>query len=132
MGSNGIVKGAVVGTVLQVIMVVCGHYIPQVAALFPVLGTAVWARLAGGNGEGPVAEEVRIVLGAVGSHPLRARAAEDLLRGLPLTEDRLRAAADAAAKPAKPMDNTDLTLSWRKEMVKVEVARALREIAQTR
>ena len=41
MGSNGIVKGAVVGTVLQVIMVVCGHYIPQVAALFPVLGTAL-------------------------------------------------------------------------------------------
>src|SRR5258706_2513826 len=44
---------------------------------FPVLGTAVWARFAGGNGEAPVAEEVRIVLGAVGSRPLRAKAAED-------------------------------------------------------
>ena len=99
---------------------------------FPVLGTAVWARLAGGNGEGPVAEEIRVVLGAVGSHPLRATAAEDLLRGHPLTEERIRAAAVAAARPAKPMDNTDLTLGWRKEMVKVEVARALREILPRR
>ncbi len=96
---------------------------------FPVLGTAVWARLEGGNGEAPVAVEVRIVLGAIGSRPLRARAAEDLLRGKPLTEERIRAAADAAWKPAKPMDNTDLTLGWRKEIVRPEVARALREVA---
>ena len=96
---------------------------------FPVLGTAVWARLAGGNGEGPVVEDIRIVLGAVASFPLRCRAAEDLLRGKPLSEETVRAAAEAAWRPAKPMDNTDLTLQWRKEMVKVEVARALREIA---
>jgi 4-hydroxybenzoyl-CoA reductase subunit beta len=95
---------------------------------FPVLGTAVWARLAGGNGEAPVAEEIRIVLGAVGSRPVRATAAEDLLRGRPLTEDAIRAAADAAFRPAKPMDNADFTLSWRKEIVRPEVARALREV----
>lgn len=96
---------------------------------FPVLGTAVWARLAGGNGSAPVVEEVRIVLGAVGSAPLRATAAEDLLRGKPLTEEAMRAAGEAAWKPAKPMDNTDLTLGWRKDIVKPEVARALQEIA---
>jgi 4-hydroxybenzoyl-CoA reductase subunit beta len=96
---------------------------------FPVLGTAVWARLAGGNGKAPVAEEIRIVLGAVGSHPIRAKAAEDLLRGQPLTEERIRAAADAAHRPAKPLDNTDFTIGWRKEIVRPEVARALREVA---
>ncbi len=96
---------------------------------FPVLGTAVWARFAGGNGEAPVAEEVRIVLGAVGSRPLRAKAAEDLLRGRPLTEEAIRAAADAAWKPARPMDNTDFTIGWRKEIVRPEVARALRAVA---
>ena len=94
---------------------------------FPVLGTAVWARLAGG-GAAPVVEDVRIVLGAVGSHPVRATAAEDLLRGKPLTEEAMRAAGEAAWKPAKPMDNTDLTLGWRKDVVKPEVARALAEL----
>jgi 4-hydroxybenzoyl-CoA reductase subunit beta len=96
---------------------------------FPVLGTAVSARLAGGNGGAPVAEEIRIVLGAVGSHPIRATAAEDALRGKPLTEDAIRAAADLAYRPAKPLDNTDFTIGWRKEIVRPEVARALREVA---
>jgi 4-hydroxybenzoyl-CoA reductase subunit beta len=96
---------------------------------FPVLGTAVWARLGAKKGGAPVAEEIRIVLGAVGSRPLRAKAAEDLLRGKPLTEDNVRAAAEAAWRPAKPLDNTDFTIGWRKEIVKPEVARALREVA---
>jgi len=96
---------------------------------FPVLGTAVWARVAGGNGEAPVAEEVRIVLGAVGSRPIRAKAAEDALRGKALTEEAIRAAADLAFRPAKPLDNTDFTIGWRKEIVRPEVARALREVA---
>ena len=38
------------------------------------------------------------------------------------------AAADAAFRPAKPMDNTDFTLAWRKEMVRVHVQRALQDI----
>ncbi len=100
---------------------------------FPVLGTAVWLRLAGGkaagNGSPPVVEDVRIVLGAVASFPRRMTAAEDLLRGQPLDEDHLRAAADACWRPAKPMDNTDLTLGWRKDIVRPEVTRALREAA---
>jgi 4-hydroxybenzoyl-CoA reductase subunit beta len=99
---------------------------------FPVLGTAVWARLDGGKRGEPVVEDVRIVLGAVASRPVRMKAAEDLLRGNPLTEERIRAAADAAWKPARPMDNTDLTLGWRKEIVRPEVARALRSLAATK
>jgi 4-hydroxybenzoyl-CoA reductase subunit beta len=97
---------------------------------FPVLGTAVWARLSGGGGgAAPVAEDIRIVLGAVGSAPLRATEAEDLLRGKPLDEAAVRAAADAAWRPARPLDNTDFTIGWRKEIVRPEVARALREVA---
>jgi len=87
---------------------------------FPVLGTAVWVRFAG-----KTVEDVRIVLGAVASLPVRAKAAEDLLRGKALTAETMRAAGEAAQKIAKPMDNTDLTLVWRKDIVKVEVARAL-------
>ena len=39
--SNPMVKSAIVGIVLQVIMVVVGHYVPSVANLFPVAGTGI-------------------------------------------------------------------------------------------
>jgi 4-hydroxybenzoyl-CoA reductase subunit beta len=98
---------------------------------FPVLGTAVWMRVASGSEKAaaPVVEDVRIVLGAIASSPKRMTAAEDLLRGQPLDEEHLRAAADACWRPARPMDNTDLTLGWRKDIVRPEVMRALREAA---
>ena len=51
-----------------------------------------------------------------------------LLRGRPLDEEAIREAADAASGPAKPMDNTDFSFLWRKEMVKRFVSAALREI----
>jgi len=38
------------------------------------------------------------------------------------------AAANAAYRPAKPMDNTDFDLSWRKQMTRVYVTRALEEL----
>jgi hypothetical protein len=38
-------------------------------------------------------------------------------------------AAGIAYKPAKPLDNADLSYAWRKRMARVEVARALRELA---
>jgi hypothetical protein len=39
--SSPVMKSAIVGIVLQVIMVVVGHYVPQVASLFPVAGTGI-------------------------------------------------------------------------------------------
>ena len=39
MGNSNVVKATVIGTVLQVLMVVCGHYVPQIAAAFPIVGT---------------------------------------------------------------------------------------------
>lgn len=40
-GSKPMLTSAVLGTILQLIMVVVGHYVPQVASLFPVLGTSI-------------------------------------------------------------------------------------------
>jgi CO/xanthine dehydrogenase FAD-binding subunit len=51
------------------------------------------------------------------------------LVGTRLDATSIGAAADAAYRPAKPMDNTDFTLAWRKEMVRVYVQRALEELA---
>lgn len=41
MGNSPLMKGVIVGTILQLLMVVTGHYVPQVAALYAVLGTAI-------------------------------------------------------------------------------------------
>jgi 4-hydroxybenzoyl-CoA reductase subunit beta len=91
---------------------------------FPVLGVAGAARLAR---DGTV-EELRLVLGAVASQPLRCEAAEASIRGKRLTDAAIEEAADLAARPAKPMDNTDFTLHWRKRATARFVGHALREL----
>jgi 4-hydroxybenzoyl-CoA reductase subunit beta len=69
----------------------------------------------------------RVVLGAVASRPLTSTKAAGLLVGHRLTDDRIAAAAEAAYEIAKPMDNTDFTLVWRKRMVRALVGYALRD-----
>ena len=48
------------------------------------------------------------------------------------TRTSIRAAADLAFKPAKPLDNTDFENAWRKKMVKVYVRDGLRAVAKPR
>ena len=92
---------------------------------FPILGVAAAVRL---DPDG-TCSHARIVLGAVASMPLEARDAEKVLIGHRLNLDVIEAAAQAAFRPAKPLDNTDLTLGYRKQMSRVYVARALKELA---
>ena len=72
-------------------------------------------------------EDARIVLGSVASRPIPAAAAQRLL-GSPLTDDRIEEAADEASALAKPLDNTDFQLGWRKRAARHLVAGALREL----
>jgi CO/xanthine dehydrogenase FAD-binding subunit len=90
---------------------------------FPVASAAVAARLEGGR-----IVDLRIVLGAVSSRPLSADRAGALLQGENLTDELIASAATAAAEVAKPMDNTDFELVWRKKMVRSLVSHALHEI----
>jgi CO/xanthine dehydrogenase FAD-binding subunit len=76
-----------------------------------------------------VVEDVRLVLGAVHVAPVEATDAEDVLRGKPLDRETIEMAAGIAYKSARPLDNADLVYAWRKRMARVEVARALRELA---
>ena len=48
--------------------------------------------------------------------------------GQRLTDDVIAAAAVSASEVAKPMDNTDFELVWRKKMVRLLVASALHEV----
>ncbi len=91
---------------------------------FPVLGVAVAVRR-----EGEVVREARVVLGAVASTPREAAAASTALVGQRLTSESITRAAEAAAGPAKPLDNTDFTHPYRKRLVRVYVARALARLA---
>jgi 4-hydroxybenzoyl-CoA reductase subunit beta len=91
---------------------------------FPVLGVAAAVRLESG-----VCRDARIVLGAVASTPREVPEAARLLVGQPFAPETIARAADAAARPAKPLDNTDLVYHYRKRMTRVYVARALRELA---
>jgi 4-hydroxybenzoyl-CoA reductase subunit beta len=94
---------------------------------FPVVSAAAAVRF----DEKDRVIEARIVLGAVASRPMAsAKAAERLVGngGQTLTDDVIAAAADAAYDVAKPMDNTDYGLVWRKKMVKAIVSYALCEL----
>jgi 4-hydroxybenzoyl-CoA reductase subunit beta len=90
---------------------------------FPVLGVAAWVRW-----DGAQVAEARVVLGGVASHPLEVPEAGTALHGSQLEPEAIARAAEAAFRPAKPMDNTDFDLSWRKQMTRVYVTRALEEL----
>jgi 4-hydroxybenzoyl-CoA reductase subunit beta len=90
---------------------------------FPVLGVAAWVRWDLGK-----VADARIVLGGVASYPQEVVEAGAALKGAALTDDSIAAAAEAAYRPSKPMDNTDFDLSWRKQMTRVYVTRALQEL----
>ncbi|HEU5320999.1 MAG TPA: FAD binding domain-containing protein [Methylomirabilota bacterium] len=91
---------------------------------FPVLGVAAAVRR-----EGEVVREARIVLGAVASTPREATAAGAALVGERLTAATVARAAELAAGPARPLDNTDFTHPYRKRLARVYVARALARLA---
>ncbi|MFP5379137.1 MAG: FAD binding domain-containing protein, partial [Vicinamibacteria bacterium] len=90
---------------------------------FPVASVAAAARF-----DGDRIVEARIVLGAVASRPLVVPEAAARLAGQALTDDLIAEVADVAYGPAKPMDNTDFELVWRKKMVRPLVVSALREL----
>ena len=96
---------------------------------FPVLGVAAWIKWESGAGSRErVVQDARIVLGGVASYPQEIPEAAGALRGKPLTDDSMALAAEEAYRPSKPMDNTDFDLSWRKQMTRVYVKRALDEL----
>jgi 4-hydroxybenzoyl-CoA reductase subunit beta len=91
---------------------------------FPVLSVAAGARFTT-NG---VIEEARIVIGSVASRPLVASEAGQFLVGRSLTSENIAEAAALAARIAKPLDNTDFDMSWRKKVTAEFVRYALREL----
>ena len=71
-------------------------------------------------------DEAGIALTSVGPTNLRARQAEDSLRGGSLDEQSLRAAADLAAQEAQPAADLRGSEEYKRDMVRVLTLRALR------
>jgi len=90
---------------------------------FPILGVAAAVKL-----EGEIITEARIALGAVASRPFLAEKAGEFLKGKPLSDEVIAQAAELVANRAKPMDNTDMDLYWRKEVADDFTGYALREL----
>lgn len=91
---------------------------------FPVLSVAAAVRV---GADGTV-QAARVVLGAVASRPLSAPKAEAALINRTMTDAAIADAADGAYEVAKPMDNTDFDLVWRKRMARALAGYALREL----
>ena len=91
---------------------------------FPVLSVAAAARISKEN----VVEEARIVLGSSACRPLLAAEAAKSLLGRRLDQEAITEAATLAARIAKPLDNTDFDMTWRKRVTAEFVTCALREL----
>jgi 4-hydroxybenzoyl-CoA reductase subunit beta len=91
---------------------------------FPVLGVAAAVKTAA---DGTV-EEARIALGAVASRPFLVEKAGALLAGKRLSDESIAEAGALVASRAKPMDNADMDIYWRKGVVSAFVGYALQEI----
>ena len=86
---------------------------------FPVLGVAAAMGSPG---------ETRIALGAVASRPFLVDKANEFLKGKELTDEVIEEAARLVGSRAKPMDNADLDLYWRKDVTAEFTRYALREL----
>jgi 4-hydroxybenzoyl-CoA reductase subunit beta len=88
---------------------------------FPVLGVAAAIKTAD---DGTVVT-AKLVLGGVAPAPIEVTEAEQTLIGHKLDREHIEAAAEACYLKARPLDNTDFLMNWRKQMARPYAIRAL-------
>jgi 4-hydroxybenzoyl-CoA reductase subunit beta len=91
---------------------------------FPVLGVAARLDL---DHDGTVTD-AKLVLGGIAPAPVEVKDAQAALIGQTLNDESMRAAAEACYLKARPLDNTDFVMNWRKQMARPYVLRALEEL----
>lgn len=72
-------------------------------------------------------KDVRIVLGAAGVTPIRAKDAEDALRGKPLTDENVRAAAVLVKDAVDPLEDFRGSADYKTDMAEVFARRAVEQ-----
>lgn len=97
------------------------------ALAISVVNVAAVVRLEDG-----IVTRARIALGSVAPTVIRAREAEGVLVGSPLSPEQVEEAANLAARAAVPIDDIRAGAEYRREMVRTLVRRALTILAEGR
>lgn len=95
-------------------------FLPRTADDYPTVAVAVALDVVDGR-----CRDVRIALNAVGPTPVRARAAEDMLRGLAAEPELLRAAAATVPPLTDPTSDHRGSANYKRRMAEVFTRRAL-------
>ena len=100
-------------------------FTPRSVEDFATVGVAMTLRANAGS-----CEDVRLALNSVASTIVRAKRAEDVLRGQRLSDDLLREAGEIAASEVDPMDDNRGSADYKRDLVKVLVRRAAEQAIQ--
>jgi carbon-monoxide dehydrogenase medium subunit len=73
-------------------------------------------------------KDVRLALGSVATTPVRARRAEEALRGKRITRESIDAAAAIVAQEVDPLDDVRGSADYKREMARVWTRRALTQL----
>ena len=74
-----------------------------------------------------ICKEIKIALGAVAPIPMRAKKAEEVLRGKQLNDDLIESAAKMASEESKPIDDIRGSAEYRMEIVRSLTKRAIKQ-----
>jgi CO/xanthine dehydrogenase FAD-binding subunit len=89
-----------------------------------LVGVAAYLAL---NSKKDICEEIRIAMGAVAPTPVRAKKAEEALRGKPISDTLIETAGSLASEESSPIDDIRGSAEYRKEMVRVLTKRAIKQ-----
>jgi carbon-monoxide dehydrogenase medium subunit len=100
-------------------------FTPRSIEDFATVGVAITLQAKNGT-----CDDIRIGLNSVASTILRARKAEEILRGKSITNAALQEMGEVAASECDPTDDNRGSAEYKREMVKVLVRRAVQEAYQ--
>jgi carbon-monoxide dehydrogenase medium subunit len=100
-------------------------FTPRSIEDFATVGVALTLKATSG-----ICEDIRIGLNSVASTIVRARKAEEVLRGKPITDAALREMGEVASTECDPTDDNRGSAEYKLDLVKVLVRRAAQEAFQ--
>jgi CO/xanthine dehydrogenase FAD-binding subunit len=77
--------------------------------------------------EDGLCKDIRIAMGAVAPTPVRAKRAEEIIRGQRFSDELIERTAQTAAEESRPIDDHRASADYRREMVQVLVSRAINQ-----
>jgi len=92
-----------------------------------LIGVAALLTLSAGDG---TCTEAKLALGAVAPTPIRARRAEEMLKGKKIDKELIEKAARTASEESSPIDDIRGSAEYRREMLKIFTRDAIRQAAE--